>query len=691
MHTNISIVRPRRAGFVFVQMLAGVALAATLIGGLGYTYFSITKANATAQLRTHSGNLLTQAAAILVTEAANIDADDFLEPQAGATASGDGYEVPAASGAPKADSWGGKLRYCPWDNGSANASAGRLAGDTPGSSSSAILAVISAGPDKSFQTTCAQAKAGTVQGDDGMRVMSDSQVRQGIGGTAYLGDPVEDITALGNLQAAAIKPGQLRVVKATGTTYVNKTGNAGLANWTALAGGGGGGGGVTTAASYAALPACSTDGQLALTTNNRFLYACTGGTWLLATSLATSSDLNVSTASTTVSGMKGMPLATTTAFTVSGGTAPYSYSLNGGSLLSPVVADTSTNSVFKLTSGGSNLPNATSSNSYTVTVTDSVGFSKNVSLNLNVIANSDGYALRNYYTPSVAGPPPASCPAGWAGVPAMNIPYPDATTQAACTAKVGSHGISGFGWDNGQSKCYATVAAFCVQQFKAVNSGGFAHTATPTYLSTSAPWDQISFGGAVNQCATVRDATGTPISGGGHLIYDSQWLAIAHNMVMNGINWEDGMIGVQGGSNRMFAGLSNGSGASTTVSANYGLNLPATSDNVGKKREKILTTGATIYDIGGNASEYTYLDTALGGTSGGAFPNGNFAEALVAAPFLAGYRGMGTYPAPMNANFWAPVRGGHVYAYAYNNGPFTLSSVDPGTNNMTAVSFRCAK
>jgi alpha-tubulin suppressor-like RCC1 family protein len=106
--------------------------------------------------------------------------------------------------------------------------------------SSVVFAVISGGPDKIIQTTCAQAKAGAVQGDDGMRVMTVAQLNQGVGGTQYWGDPVASLTALNALNTAALKNGQQRCTLDTNVCY---RWNSATPAWVAVSGGGGGGGG----------------------------------------------------------------------------------------------------------------------------------------------------------------------------------------------------------------------------------------------------------------------------------------------------------------------------------------------------------------------------------------------------------------------------------------------------------------
>lgn len=219
----------------FHQKGLGLAYALVTVAVLGmlsvagYNLFVALKNSNGTQIQTQSGELLTQAAYTLATEASDSDADGYTEPTAGSVVNGDGWNIPATSGAPKSDAWGTAFKYCPWDNGSTNSSTGRLTGDTPGTQASVVYAVISAGPDKVFNTTCAQAKAGTLQGDDGYRVKTQSQVSQGVGGTVYYGDPVATLASLATLNP--VRVGETRLVKSTNLLYTNPTGTVGASYW----------------------------------------------------------------------------------------------------------------------------------------------------------------------------------------------------------------------------------------------------------------------------------------------------------------------------------------------------------------------------------------------------------------------------------------------------------------------------
>lgn len=523
-------------GFFVGQMLAVFALLTVAGGVLAYTYLSIAKAGNTSQLRTQSGHLLQQAVYTLSTETTTATngyheataggapgAADYSS-SGGTQAAGvtDGWVIPAASGAPKTDAWGSKFKFCPWDNLPPGTSTGRLVGDTTPSQTSVVFAVISAGSDKIIQTDCAHAKTNSPQGDDGLRLMTESQVNQGVGGTVYFGDPMTT-SAIQALPASATKPGQQRVAIDTGAVYVN-TGSSTTPVWNQVTGGGGGGGG----------------------------------------------------------------------------------------------------------SGG--------------------------------LMASDGYKRQSLVPPSIAGFAPSTCPAGWVGVPPMNIP-------------------------DGTAIGTITVAAFCVMPFPAVDFGDHISAATATNSngnSGTVPWISISFNSASIACSLARDSASVPISGGAQLMRESQWLAIAHNMEGIAANWSDGLPGMVGDVNTMLQGIMTGA-VSAAQPANY-----TYSANGSQKRWKFLSTGGVVYDIGGNIYQWTYLDPgAPFNGSSGLFPNAIFSAALVAAPFASQTRGMGGFSVPANMSGAVATRGG-TWSGGVLAGPFALNS---GGNGSTApyVGFRCTK
>ncbi|MFD2274148.1 hypothetical protein ACFS07_32595 [Undibacterium arcticum] len=128
-----------------------------------------------------------QAVMSLATESSDIDGDGYIEAPvilAGTGPVGGGI-IPLSSAAPKDDSYGVKLGYCSWDNGSTNSSVGRITGVVNGYSAP-VFAVISAGIDNAFQTSCADIAAGTgAKGDDFLIAYSSTQLQMGTSGTLF--------------------------------------------------------------------------------------------------------------------------------------------------------------------------------------------------------------------------------------------------------------------------------------------------------------------------------------------------------------------------------------------------------------------------------------------------------------------------------------------------------------------------
>jgi hypothetical protein len=162
--------------------VAAVSVLALSVYGAARQHFIARHAEGTAQA-------LSRAIAMLASESST-DTDGYPLPPAGAVALADGYQLPAGSAAGKTDSFGTLLLYCPWDNGSANLSTGRNTGDAAASAASPLMALVSAGQDKAFQTSCADARAGLRRGDDTLRLMTVAQWRTS-GSTKYVIAPLD--------------------------------------------------------------------------------------------------------------------------------------------------------------------------------------------------------------------------------------------------------------------------------------------------------------------------------------------------------------------------------------------------------------------------------------------------------------------------------------------------------------------
>jgi len=95
-----------------------------------------------------------------------------------------------------------------------------------------VYAVISAGPDKMFQTTCAQALAGVRVGDDLAQRVTVSQFYSGFSAVSYHGATMQLESQLGSILSP--RAGEIRAVNQTGAVYLNPDGTVG--NWQPLTG-----------------------------------------------------------------------------------------------------------------------------------------------------------------------------------------------------------------------------------------------------------------------------------------------------------------------------------------------------------------------------------------------------------------------------------------------------------------------
>lgn len=154
---------------------------------------------------------LRQAVAAIATRHADRDGDGVIDAPAmdmTAPAPAAGGLVPAAIGAPAVDPWGARLGYCAWKLGPGAVPVGMLRGATTSSGSEISFAVVSSGPDRSFQTSCADALAGSATGDDKLQTYSLADVAlatEGVGGV----QAVAASTSVQTQQTACAAKGKL--------------------------------------------------------------------------------------------------------------------------------------------------------------------------------------------------------------------------------------------------------------------------------------------------------------------------------------------------------------------------------------------------------------------------------------------------------------------------------------------------
>lgn len=173
---NVSSARSAEDGSIFTVLLGGIAM----IGLISIALFQmmsgpLTAASDITQQNLIKAQLLTNSRIAIVDAAkqsanGDCDNDSYIEPRPwrdpadGTTKPTNGGVIPLEMGAPTTDPWGTEYGYCVWDVGphSADPACGGGTGMLVGATDPhigegqtlTVLSIISAGPDKTFETTC---------------------------------------------------------------------------------------------------------------------------------------------------------------------------------------------------------------------------------------------------------------------------------------------------------------------------------------------------------------------------------------------------------------------------------------------------------------------------------------------------------------------------------------------------------
>ncbi|HRQ61111.1 MAG TPA: hypothetical protein PLO23_06330, partial [Alphaproteobacteria bacterium] len=171
-HSRENGSRPRRlvAGNVCFTLFGAVAVVGVLGAGIMSTMRGpLTTMVEVNRIEETKAEMAVGLRLILLTPYGTADGDvltEPAEPDACTVAPTEAGCIPAAASAKKKDAWGTSYAYCAWNNGSDHAALGRiLSGGV--STNNVAVALISAGPDRQFQTTCANEAAGFINPDDG--------------------------------------------------------------------------------------------------------------------------------------------------------------------------------------------------------------------------------------------------------------------------------------------------------------------------------------------------------------------------------------------------------------------------------------------------------------------------------------------------------------------------------------------
>ena len=170
----------KQSGGILTTALAVVAL----IGTISYTAYSIlsgpVRTSSLITLRTKAQNDMMIGAKLLMRSGVDSDADNVIElpaPDITVTYNGganninsetNGGGIPATNGAEKIDPWNVSYAYCTWNNGSNNAASPEiLEGVTTAYEPLNFIVLISAGPNRIFETVCKNAGAINTNSDGG--------------------------------------------------------------------------------------------------------------------------------------------------------------------------------------------------------------------------------------------------------------------------------------------------------------------------------------------------------------------------------------------------------------------------------------------------------------------------------------------------------------------------------------------
>ncbi|MCB9984733.1 MAG: hypothetical protein H6864_03490 [Micavibrio sp.] len=287
----------RQAGNIFFALFGAVALVGILGAGVMTfmkgplaTSVKITRMN-TAETQMAIGAQVAVMAAANTASSGDCDSDGYVEPlewrAAGASpAPTGGGLIPLSIGVSKKDPWGTEYGYCSWDHGSSGVCddetgagdnpAERLQGDND-SGVYSVVALISAGPDKVFTTTCRDFVTADVNADGDLEDAGDLplvskaaetdddiiftytydeatgasgglwSIKSGAPDTAVIGKKIET-SGMASLQGGVLLPDSALITCDATTAGVmarNASGTGidicdGAGGWTSLSGGGGG-------------------------------------------------------------------------------------------------------------------------------------------------------------------------------------------------------------------------------------------------------------------------------------------------------------------------------------------------------------------------------------------------------------------------------------------------------------------
>lgn len=319
-------------------------------------------------------------------------------------------------------------------------------------------------------------------------------------------------------------------------------------------------------------------------------------------------------------------------------------------------------------------------------------------------SNSKGlsYFVTHATAPAVGSCGGSTCPSGQIGT------YPDCYVEFSSSPVIGQVNFASvYGYTGIQptrcppgfvpvpgSTLFNKPNGFCAMKYEARQDAGNV----PVSTATGTPWLSVSWDDATAYSANVASCTGC------HLMSDSEWLVIAHNVIAQTNNWNGGIVGT----GYVYSGHNDGSPnsaltASTSDSAGY----TGTGQSSGSQRRTLsLSNGEVIWDLAGNANEWssgsssTQIGTSASAawrqwnviTNGNALsPNPTPAYGTPSASSWTTSQGIGgLYASNSTSVYGSHIRGGR-WGNGANAGIFTFVQGN-GTNQPDAfVGFRVAR
>ena len=247
---------------------------------------------------------------------------------------------------------------------------------------------------------------------------------------------------------------------------------------------------------------------------------------------------------------------------------------------------------------------------------------------------------------------------------------------------------------------------FCIMKYEAKCSlangqdcSASSDTESPNSNAQNSPWVIIGQQDAEAECASLGQ--------GYHLITNPEWMSIATNIVGVSSNWSNGAVG----NGQLIRGHSDTSpGLPCAASVDIGMNVvetdcsakPSANDDYIEQRTHTLSNGEVIWDLSGNAWEWTNyfndydkpsplgLDwseyVSVTGTT--SMPLTALVPQLVIDNAWSSAESIGSYLAGDNLNGGALLRGGS-FGNTTNAGIFAAGLFESPTYRMPHVGFRC--